>query len=81
MVPIETLRAGDELVLPLGLVVQVERVDRYDDGSYVVRWHSGAYYRAPHALAGQRHTLGSLTRRRRGDLVPAVTARDPEPPL
>lgn len=81
MVPVEALRPGDELVLPLARTVKVERVDRYDDGTLIVRWHAGPVYRAPHPLAGEREQLGSLAPRRVGDLVPATRDRDPEPPL
>lgn len=81
MIPVEQLRPDDELALPHGRTVLVERVDLYDDGRYVVRWHAGPYFRAPHPLAGQRHDLGSLVPMQAGDLVPASPARDPEPTL
>lgn len=76
LLPVEDLRRGDELELPLGRLVLVERVDRYDD-TYVVRWHVGPVYREPHPLAGQREQLGSLRPMLAGGLVKATRSTEP----
>lgn len=65
----DQIKVGDHLRLPMGRIVEVERVDSYPDGTLVIRWHEGSVYRAPDALAGQRRELGSLAPRRRHDPV------------
>lgn len=69
LVRVDKLQPGDPIRLPSGRVVDVEQVDRYRDGSYIVRWHHGALFTEPHALAGQRQQLGSLRPLRKHDTV------------
>lgn len=67
--PVEQLRDGDVIVLPNGRRVEVQRIDRHDDGRITVRWHAGPLYPHRHALAGQRRDLGSLVPKQPGTLV------------
>lgn len=68
-VRVHELKPGAPIRLPSGRIVDVERVDRYRDGSYIVRWHQGSVYREPHGLAGQRQRLGPLRPLRKNDVV------------
>jgi len=64
LVPVEQLRPGENVILPMGVRVTVERVDEYD-GVFVVRWwrlaergEPGWRTQGPDALDGRY--LGSL---------------------
>lgn len=54
LVPVEELRPGDRLILPLGQRVTVERVDRYD-GGFVVRWWRLAEHGEPGHRGAKHH--------------------------